>query len=872
VPAPSLTRIALLALLPAALRAQEKKLTYDENVLPILREKCFACHNPDKERGGLTLTSYGKIMEGGGSGAVIEPGDPDSSTLFLLASHKKEPHMPPKQDRLPQESLEIIRSWISGGALENAGSKPKPKAKAEIALSAAPTKRPDGPPPLPEGLAVETVTRTPRPNAITALASSPWAPLVAVGGQRQVVLYHAETFELLGILPFPEGVPHILRFSRSGELLLAGGGHGAKSGRVVVWKVKNGERAIEVGDELDSVLSADLSADQTLVALGGPSKVVRILSTADGSVLHEIKKHTDWIYAVEFSPDGVLLASADRSGGMFVWEAATGREFLTLRGHESAINDVSWRLDSNVLASAGEDTTVQLWEMENGTAIRRWGAHGGGVESVEFGMDGRLVTTGRDRVAKIWDQSGSMLKQLEPFDDIALRAVFALDGARVVAGDWRGEVRVWSIADGKRLGSLTSNPPTIAERLDVLRKEVEALGAEEAKLAAAARAADESATGMALDLVAARKSASENARTAAGARETASRAKDTADRSREDLVESLAELGRREQAAETAREEALNAMAAARKDGGGTELSGRAEKTEETFLQASAALRSARDAVGKLAGDVDGALSRWVASREEGERAGLLGSDAVKAVAALEKDLKPARDKAVADRAAHEAASAKLRAARAAVERLSAEGRIDQARKRIEGLLAESSRLEALATEERAAAEKLAAELAEVQKVAGASTQAAEKASGDLSGARARAEKASADVTAALSQLAKMEAESKGPLGQPSPEIAAARQKSAEAGAALRESVARWLGAQEEHDKARATSAEALERASGLTRRLLETRDRERTAKAAAESTAAALTRARAAFEELAGGKRDGEAAGGAPAAGPTGG
>jgi len=536
--------VALIVLASSALPAQEKKVTYDEHVAPILREKCFGCHNPDKERGGLTLTSYGKVMEGGGSGAVIEPGDPDSSTLFLLASHKKEPHMPPKSDRLPQENLEIIRAWIAGGALENAGSKPKPKAKAEIALSAAPTKRPDGPPPLPESLAVETVTRTVRPNAITALASSPWAPLIAVGGQKQVVLYHAETFELLGILPFPEGVPHILRFSRSGELLLAGGGHGAKSGRVVVWKVKNGERAIEVGDELDSVLSADLSADQSLVALGGPSKVVRILSTADGSVLHEIKKHTDWIYAVEFSPDGVLLATADRSGGMFVWEAATGREFLTLRGHESAINDVTWRLDSNVLASASEDTTVQLWEMENGTAIRRWGAHVGGVESVEFGMDGRLVSAGRDRVVKIWDQSGSMLKQLEPFDDVALRAVFATDGARVVAGDWRGEVRVWTIADGKRLGSLTSNPPTIAERLEALRKEVEALAAEESKLAAAARSADEGAARVASELVAARKAASENSRTAAGARETAARAKDAADRSRGDLIGSLAELGR----------------------------------------------------------------------------------------------------------------------------------------------------------------------------------------------------------------------------------------------------------------------------------------------------------------------------------------
>ena len=47
-----------------------------------------------------------------------------------------------------------------------------------------------------------------------------------------------------------------------------------------------------------------------MIALGGPSRVVRIYSTADGELLHEIKKHTDWVYGVEFSPDGVLLATA----------------------------------------------------------------------------------------------------------------------------------------------------------------------------------------------------------------------------------------------------------------------------------------------------------------------------------------------------------------------------------------------------------------------------------------------------------------------------------------------------------------------------------------------------------------------------------
>ena len=49
-----------------------------------------------------------------------------------------------------------------------------------------------------------------------------------------------------------------------------------------VWDVNTGKRVTEVGDEYDTVLAADISADQSRIALGGPSKIVRIYSTADG--------------------------------------------------------------------------------------------------------------------------------------------------------------------------------------------------------------------------------------------------------------------------------------------------------------------------------------------------------------------------------------------------------------------------------------------------------------------------------------------------------------------------------------------------------------------------------------------------------------
>ena len=221
---------------------------------------------------------------------------------------------------------------------------------------------------MPEGLSRQPAVYTNRPAAVSALATSPWAPLVAVAGQRQIVLYNSDTAQLLGVLPFPDGVPQVLKFSRSGTLLLAAGGRGGKSGKVAVYDVRSGERMIEVGDELDTVLAADINDDHTQIALGGPRRIVKIYSVADGVLVHEIRKHTDWITPLEFSPDGVLLATADRDGGMFVWEADTAREYQNLKGHKVAVTGVSWRIDGNVLASASEDGTIKLWEMENGTA------------------------------------------------------------------------------------------------------------------------------------------------------------------------------------------------------------------------------------------------------------------------------------------------------------------------------------------------------------------------------------------------------------------------------------------------------------------------------------------------------------------------
>src|SRR5262245_34676271 len=232
----------------AADKPKAPKITYQEHVQPLLREKCFACHNSDKISGGLDATTYQKLMEGGGSGVVVKPGEPDVSRLLLTISHKVQPNMPPKSDKVPQQMLDTVRAWIEQGALENAGSKlVAMKPKADVSLTSVVRGRPAGAPPmpLPGKLSAEPLVVTARSNAVTAIAANPWSPLVAVAGQKQVILYDVDKMQLLGILPFPYGQPNVLKFSRNGSLLLAGGGRGGQSGKAVVWSVATGEKIIE---------------------------------------------------------------------------------------------------------------------------------------------------------------------------------------------------------------------------------------------------------------------------------------------------------------------------------------------------------------------------------------------------------------------------------------------------------------------------------------------------------------------------------------------------------------------------------------------------------------------------------------------------
>lgn len=464
--------LSLLCLMPASAIAQEasEKITYEDHVRPILRQHCFSCHNQNEKKGGLALDSYGATIEGGAGGEVVFDGDSGSSRLWQLMAHEDTPIMPPGQDKLPDELINTVKAWIDNGMLENAGSKAKKKKGGSLAFSASADGRPEGPPPMPESVWKQPTIVTDRPSTITALRSSPWAPLLAVSGQTQVILYNTDSGDLVGVLPFPEGEPQSLTFSRDGRYLLVGGGHHSAQGMTVAYDIKTGDRVGRAGDELDTVLGSDVNHDVSRVALGGPQRLVRIHDLATGEQLFQLKKHTDWVYSVRYSPDGVLVASGDRAGGLILWEADTGRLYYDLIGHKDAVRGIAWRSDSNVVASASMDGTVKLWDVFSGKEIKNIAAHNGGVTGIDMHRDGRLVTCGKDGSVKLWDANGNAVRDFPAFSEAAMEVCFSHDGAAVIAGDWSGQVRMWKADDATPLHSFQSNPATLETRLQTAKQ------------------------------------------------------------------------------------------------------------------------------------------------------------------------------------------------------------------------------------------------------------------------------------------------------------------------------------------------------------------------------------------------------------------
>ncbi|WP_276480347.1 c-type cytochrome domain-containing protein [Paraflavitalea pollutisoli] len=97
----------------------QEAAAYAQVVQPVLQEKCFSCHNKNKQKGGFRMDQPDLLLKGGKTGVSIVPGNAETGDLMkrLLLPKEHEDHMPPKEKpQLTEQELALIHWWIASGA------------------------------------------------------------------------------------------------------------------------------------------------------------------------------------------------------------------------------------------------------------------------------------------------------------------------------------------------------------------------------------------------------------------------------------------------------------------------------------------------------------------------------------------------------------------------------------------------------------------------------------------------------------------------------------------------------------------------------------------------------------------------------------
>ncbi len=103
------------AALPAAAL---REVDFVRDIQPIFQARCHACHDANKQRGGLRLDLKSAAFKGGESYApAIVPGkSADSPLVRFVAGLEEGMLMPPEGNRLSVEQIGLLRAWIDQGA------------------------------------------------------------------------------------------------------------------------------------------------------------------------------------------------------------------------------------------------------------------------------------------------------------------------------------------------------------------------------------------------------------------------------------------------------------------------------------------------------------------------------------------------------------------------------------------------------------------------------------------------------------------------------------------------------------------------------------------------------------------------------------
>ncbi|HEX5950529.1 MAG TPA: WD40 repeat domain-containing protein, partial [Actinomycetota bacterium] len=224
---------------------------------------------------------------------------------------------------------------------------------------------------------------------------------------------------------------------------IPGPGHANRS--IPVWDVGTGELVATLGGHERQVSAVEFAPDGRRIVSGSFDGTLRTWDAdtwEQERVLEDADAHDYGFYGLGFSPDGRwLLAGPGLEPTITVFDAETLERHGEFTGHTDYIQDVTFLGDDRVVSSGG-DRTARVWDVETFEEILVLSGHTGAVLNVAVSPDGsRIATAGYDAIAKLWDaQTGDELMTMFGHDKPVHTVAFSPDGRFIATASPDGTV------------------------------------------------------------------------------------------------------------------------------------------------------------------------------------------------------------------------------------------------------------------------------------------------------------------------------------------------------------------------------------------------------------------------------------------------
>jgi WD40 repeat protein len=329
-------------------------------------------------------------------------------------------------------------------------------------------------------------------DTVAAVALSPDGSLIATGSfDRTIRLWDTASGKELRVYSGPQGHQGLVlavAFSPAGDLLASGGADNS----VRLWDAPTATPG-KVFAHSGAVNRVTVAADGKTFALAGGDGVIKVFPQGEEKGAFEVKGHEGAVTGIGFTQNNQFLISAGADRTLRFWVAGDGKAVtsygagpeeitgLAVNPNNQAVYTVGggelryWSLPpqppklppaavalSPTGAVALEAVTAKTGRPLPGTPARAVPLGSGRVAGVVVSPGGeRVITLGPGKEAVSWNTGNGTRERVFEAGGEVTAAAFSKDGQRLAVGGSDGSVRVYTVGDGKLVGSIAADAPVV---------------------------------------------------------------------------------------------------------------------------------------------------------------------------------------------------------------------------------------------------------------------------------------------------------------------------------------------------------------------------------------------------------------------------